>query len=353
MSDLTDAIRERVASAYESGTPLEIQGGGSKTFLGNPVEGAVLQTTEHCGIIDYQPAELVISARAGTPLAEIESALAEHNQMLAFEPPHFAAGATLGGCIATGLSGPRRPYAGAARDFVLGMRIINGRGEALRFGGEVMKNVAGYDVSRLITGSMGSLGVIMDVSLKVLPKPAAGASIARAATQTEAIEIMNQLAGQPWPLSGAYWESGRMVLRFSGAQQAVAQAMDKTDGDALDDAKFWTQVRELKRPFFADAQHLWRLSLPPATPPLDIDRDTVIDWGGAQRWLKSELDADSLRALATAAGGHATLFRAPKNDNSAPRFQALDDALMAIHKRVKSALDPAGILNPGRLYLDL
>jgi len=292
---------------------------------------------------------LVITARAGTLLSEIESTLHEHNQMLAFEPPHFGTNATLGGCIASGLSGPRRPFAGAARDFVLGMRIINGCGEPLRFGGEVMKNVAGYDLSRLITGSMGSLGIIMDVSLKVLPKPSVEKSLAQPATQTEAIALMNQLSGQPLPLSGAYWESGRLVLRLSGAAQAVSQAVETIGGDPIDDVDFWTRVRELETPFFDDADRLWRLSLPPATPPLDIERDATVDWGGAQRWLKSELDADNLRALAAEAGGHVTLFRG----GGADCFQPLSEPLMAIHKRVKYALDPAAILNPGRLYPDL
>lgn len=348
-ADLTDAIRERVTSAYEGATPLVILGAGTKEFLGNPVVGAALQLSGHRGVIDYQPTELVISARAGTPLATLESTLAEYKQMLPFEPPHFGAGATLGGTIAAGLSGPRRPYAGSARDFVLGTRVVNGRGEALRFGGQVMKNVAGYDVSRLMAGALGTLGVLMDVSLKVLPRPTAEQTLTLATTQAEAIAQMNTLAGQPLPLSAAYWEAGRLYLRFSGSQQALKHARQHIDGEVCNDVAFWTQVREQQTPFFAGAECLWRLSVPPAAPALDIDGETVLDWGAAQRWLKSPRDADYIRAAVAKIGGHATLFRGA----GAPRFQPLRAPLLAVQQRLKQAMDPANILNPGRLYADL
>lgn len=347
--DLTDAVRERVTSAFESSTPLAVKSGATKDFLGNPVVGAALQLSAHRGVIDYQPTELVITARAGTPLAELESILAERKQMLPFEPPHFGASATLGGTIAAGLSGPRRPYAGSARDFVLGTRVVNGRGEVLRFGGEVMKNVAGYDISRLMVGALGTLGVLMDVSLKVLPCPAAEQTLVLATTQTEAIAYMNALAGRPLPLSAAYWEAGRLYLRFSGSQQTIKHAHKQVDGDALSDDTFWAQVREQQTPFFADANSLWRLSVPPTAPVLDIDGETALDWGAAQRWLKSPQDADGIRGAVAEAGGHATLFRG----TGVPRFHPLAAPLMAAHQRVKQAMDPANILNPGRLYPEL
>lgn len=348
-TDLTDVIRERVTCAFEAGTPLALQGSGSKTFMGHPVVGAALQLIEHRGVIEYQPSELVITARAGTPLAEIETLLAEQNQMLPFEPPHRGPAATLGGTVAAGLSGPRRPYAGAVRDFVLGTRVVNGRGDALRFGGEVMKNVAGYDVSRLMAGAQGTLGILMGISLKVLPRPAAEQTVTLAVTQAGAIARMNQLASRPLPLSAAYWEAGRLYLRFSGSQQAIKQACTEIEAETLSDSSFWAQVREQETPFFQATEPLWRLSLPPATPPLELDADTALDWGGAQRWLKSTVDAETIQSAAAAAGGYATLVRG----ENAPLFHPLPAPLMAVHQRVKQAMDPAGILNPGRLYPEL
>lgn len=353
--DLTDALQERVAAAFAKATPLAIRGGNTKAFLGHPADGAFLDTGGHSGIVAYQPGELVVTARAGTRLAEVESALAERGQMLAFEPPHFGDNATLGGTVAAGLSGPRRPYAGAARDFVLGSRIVNGRGELLRFGGEVMKNVAGYDISRLMAGSFGTLGLLLDISLKVLPAPARETTLVRQATQAQAIDTMNELAGKALPLSGAYWEAGRLYLRVSGTPLAVAGAAATIGGELLDDNAFWTRGREQQTPFFCESQRLWRLSLPPATPPLQVagfdPEDCAIDWGGAQRWLRGDperdaaTEAEALRAAAAAAGGHATLFRG----SGAPAFHPLPRAMQALQERVKQALDPAGILNPGRL----
>ncbi|MDN5863025.1 MAG: glycolate oxidase subunit GlcE, partial [Salinisphaera sp.] len=266
------------------------------------------------------------------------------------EPPHFGAQATLGGTIAAGLSGPRRPYSGAARDFVLGTRILNGRGESLHFGGQVMKNVAGYDLSRLMVGAMGTLGVLLEVSLKVLPRPALEATLVQEIDQAQAIRRMNELAGRPLPLSAAYWEEDRLYLRLSGAGSAVAAAQAKIGGEALDSTNLWQQLRELQTDFLAHATTLWRISLPPATPPLDLPGAAAIDWGGAQRWLAGEADPRIIRAAAESAGGHATLFR---GNGQAPRIHPLPDALMGIHRRLKQALDPAGILNPGRLYPDL
>lgn len=347
--DLSDALQERIAAACDAGMPLAIRGGGTKSFLGTPVDGAFLNVDDHRGIVAYQPSELVLTARAGTRLTEIEATLAESGQMLPFEPPHFGPDATLGGAVAAGLSGPRRPYAGAVRDLVLGVRMLNGRGESLRFGGEVMKNVAGYDVSRLMAGSLGTLGVLLEISLKVLPRPAQETTIVREATAEEAIRLCNELAKRPLPITGAYWESGRLQLRLSGAADAVASASQSIGGEVLDDPDFWHRAREQQTPLFTGAQRLWRLSVPPTTPPMDLPGERAIDWGGAQRWLASDADAETIRATAAEAGGHATLFRG----DDAPRFHPLSESLLAVHERVKLTLDPQGILNPGRLYPEL
>lgn len=347
--DLISALRERIAAAHDRGTPLAIRGGGTKAFLGHPVDGAFLDVSALTGIVDYQPGELVITARAGTRLAELETVLAEHNQMLPFEPPHFGADATLGGTIAAGLSGPRRPWAGAARDLMLGTRVINGRGELLHFGGDVMKNVAGYDVSRLMAGAHGTLGVLISVSLKVLPRPAAEITVVQQLDATAAIRRMSELAAKPWPLSGAYWEAGALYLRLSGAERAVDAARDAIGGEADNDPERWTRIRELQTPLTADADRLWRLSVPPAAPLADLPGQWALDWGGAQRWLVTDADADDIRTAAERAGGHATLFR---GDCDA-RFHPLPEAMLALHQRVRKSMDPAGILNPGRLYAEL
>lgn len=348
-ADLTDALQERVTAAFDARIPLAIRGGGSKAFLGQAVDGAFLDVDGHCGIITHQPSELVLTARAGTRLDDVESTLATSNQMLPFEPPHFGAGATLGGAVATGLSGPRRPWAGAARDLVLGLRMLNGRGEVLHFGGEVMKNVAGYDISRLMSGAMGTLGVLLEISVKVLPRPAAEATVVQAMDAARAIHRCSELGRQPLPVTGAYWEAGQLYIRLAGAADAVTAARDGIGGDVLQKTDFWQRVREHQTPLLASANPLWRLSLPATTAPLGLPGDTAIDWGGAQRWLASDAPADVIRHAVAKAGGHATLFRG----DHAPRFHPLPEPLLAVHKRLKHALDPAGILNPGRLYPDL
>ncbi len=350
------ALIERIRAAHAHGTPLVIEGGGSKTFYGNASEGEVLATRALTGVVDYQPKELVLSARAGTPLADIEALLAEQGQMLAFEPPHFGGRATLGGCIATGLSGPRRPYAGAVRDFVLGVRVIDGTGQPLRFGGKVIKNVAGYDVSRLMTGALGTLGLITEVSLKVLPKPAAETTLQFEFDEATAILKMNQWAGQPLPLSATSWHAGLLVVRLSGATSAVQAAQARLGGEPLGDAAaFWQRLRDQATPFFdpgraAPNRSLWRLAVNPAAPPLNLGDAQWIEWGGAARWLVSDAAADTLRDAASRAGGHATLFRgdAPTGGVFAP----LPRALLALHRNLKQRFDPRGILNRGRLYPD-
>jgi glycolate oxidase FAD binding subunit len=352
MEDRILQFADAIRSAAEERRPLRIRGGGSKNFYGNPATGEDFDVTAYRGIVDYEPTELVITARAGTPLAEIENTMREQGQMLGFEPPHFGGGATLGGCIAAGLSGPRRAAAGAARDFVLGLRLLDGRGTDLRFGGQVMKNVAGYDVSRLVTGSLGTLGVILEVSLKTLPRPPAELTLACEMPRGEAIGLMNAWAGQPLPVSATCHVEKRLYVRLSGAESAVKAAAKKIGGEEVPNAaEFWNGVRDHRDLFFTGDGPLWRLSLASTAPEPDLPGHQLVEWGGALRWLKSEADADHVRKAARQADGHATLFRGGKPGTAV--FHPLPATLMKLHKRVKQAMDPAGILNPGRMYPEL
>ena len=344
------ALRERVTDAAAEGIQLDITGCNTKRFMGRTPRGEALDVSGHTGILSYEPKELVITARCGTPLSEIEEALGKQGQMLAFEPPRFGDRATLGGTIAAGLSGPRRPYAGSARDFVLGVRLLNGRGEILRFGGEVMKNVAGYDVSRLVTGAMGTLGVLLDVSLKVLPLPARELTLVQSRSLDDALGAMNIWAGRPIPLSAACCDGERLYVRLSGAETAVASARAVIGGEVMEESDgFWNRrVREQGHAFFQGNTPLWRLSLPPSTPLGAVPGKCFIDWGGAQRWLRSEKDARTVREAAAASGGHATLFR--DGDREGSVYHPLPEPLMRIHRDLKRAFDPQGLFNPGRMY---
>jgi glycolate oxidase FAD binding subunit len=347
-----EAFSARIEEAAARRQPLRLRGGGTKDFYGGELRGEVLDVAGYRGIVSYEPTELVVTARCGTPLAELEAELARHGQWLPFEPPHFGAGATLGGCVAAGLSGPRRASAGAVRDFVLGVKAIDGRGKALSFGGQVMKNVAGYDVSRLIAGSLGTLALIAEVSLKVLPRAPAETTLRFAMPQAKALETLNAWAGQPLPISASLWHDGALAVRLSGAQAAVDAAVAKLGGERDADAPgFWRSLREQSTSFFDGPEPLWRLSLPARTPPLEVPGRQIIEWGGALRWLKSDAPADRMRAAAQAAGGHATLFRAA--DKRAGAFAPLDAVKLRLHRELKSVFDPAGILNPGRLYAGL
>jgi len=351
MSEI-QSIQERVQEAAASATPLSIQGSNSKSFYGRTPRGEVLSVKEHQGIIDYTPSELVISARAGTRLTELESVLEKEGQMLAFEPAHFAEGATLGGTIACALSGPRRPYTGAARDFVLGVNCINGTGEWLRFGGQVMKNVAGYDVSRTLTGSLGTLAILLDIHLRVLPRPESEITLQQTCDAATAIERCNTWAAQPLPLSAACHVDGELYVRLSGMEQGVQAAATIIGGEPLANAApFWQQLREQQLAFFSGAQPLWRLAVPAASDSLPLEGNTLLDWGGAQRWLRSEQPADTIRTTVGSVGGHATLFRG--GDRSGEVFHPLQPALLSLHQRLKKTFDPAGILNPGRMYREL
>jgi glycolate oxidase FAD binding subunit len=333
-----------------SQTPLRIRGAGSKDFYGGMLAGDVLDVGVYKGIVAYEPTELYITARCGTPLAEIEAVLAEKGQMLAFEPPHFS-GATVGGCVAAGLSGPRRQQAGAVRDFVLGVKLIDGTGQMLDFGGQVMKNVAGYDVSRLLAGSMGTLGVLAEVTLKVLPRPVAERTLVFAVDEGEAIRRLNEWGGQPLPVSASFWHEGKLWLRLSGAGAAVEAASRKLGGlVAVDPEKHWISVREQTHPAFAGAI-LWRLAVPTTAASPGLDGLRAIEWGGGQRWYAGEQEA--VRGAAARGGGHAVLYRAPESLRCREgAFAPLSPALLALHRRLKKSFDPEAILNPGRLYAE-
>jgi len=353
-------LRDRILAANEQREPLRLRGAGSKDFFGERLSGDVLDTREYAGIVDYEPSELVLTARCGTPLSQIESALAERGQFLAFEPPAFGADPTIGGVIAAGLSGPRRATAGAVRDFVLGAQLLDARGELLNFGGRVMKNVAGFDMSRLLCGSLGMLGLIAQASIKVLPKPRAETTRCFELSAAEAIDRFNFWGGQPLPLSATSWHAGRAHVRLSGAASAVAAAAQSLGGDVLDDASaasWWNGLRQQSHAFFAEAQlPLWRLSLPSTSALQRTDGARLfadvglIEWGGALRWMRSTASADHIRRDAVQLGGTAMLWR---GQGAASMFHPLDAASFGLHRRLKQQFDPRGIFNPGRLHVEL
>jgi glycolate oxidase FAD binding subunit len=435
MDTLLKEWADRVRDAAARQGKLCLRGGGSKDFYGGTPTGEILDTTGYRGIVAYEPTELVIVARAGTPLAELEAALAEKGQCLPFEPPHFAltsgvvagaragssdagsagtatfpasaanaavgrasasdlpreaaagvnAGAaaveppsriaTVGGMVAAGLSGPRRATVGAVRDYMLGVKLIDGRGELLSFGGQVMKNVAGYDVPRLMAGSLGTLGLIAEVSLKVLPLPVAVCTLRFAMDEATALSRLNEWSGRPLPLAASVWHAGVLTVRLAGARAAIEAAQAALGGEVLADEEadaFWQSVREQTHPFFAGGEPLWRLSLASTTPSTGLGPQ-LIEWGGALRWLRGgedrAADTERLRAVAVQAGGHATLFRGDATARAAlgaagtsgepgagsaggGLFQPLSPPLLRIHRRLKTAFDPQGVFNPGRMYPD-
>lgn len=361
LQDLATRIREAAATA----TPLRIRGGGSKDFYGEPAQGEWLETGALAGIISYEPTELVVTARAGTPLAALERTLAQQGQCLAFEPPHFGGGATVGGMVAAGLSGPARASAGSVRDYVLGLTMVNGRGELLTFGGQVMKNVAGYDVSRLMAGAMGTLGLIAEASLKVLPVAPGQATLRFEMSQAQALRSLNGWGGKPLPLNASRWVgdggAGVLLLRLRGAVAAVEAACQSLGGERLDEAQAasdWALTRDLGLPWFQERGgcDLWRLSVAQTAPVLDLPEPPLVEWHGAQRWVRAlPADAQRLREAAARSGGHATLFAAAA-DRGAPaggRFAPLAPPLERIHRELKREFDPVGIFNRGRMYPDL
>ncbi len=372
-----EGFREQILVAAKSNTPLSIEGGGTKSWYGNHHAYTKLDTRTYSGILEYQPEELVITACAGTPLKEIEAALAEKNQVLAFEPPHFGEYATFGGVIAAGLAGPGRISVGNLRDFVLGARILDGKGQDLSFGGKVMKNVAGYDVARLLPGSMGTLALLVEASVKVLPKPAATATLRCQISQEKALRILNEWAGQPLPLSASCWigkgneVDGELTIRLAGAAAAVKAAIPLMNARvnaqeiAPQEAEiFWHDLREQKLPAFThlgNHQALYRLALPAACGPLHIPNtqdEWVLEWHGQQRWIMSNSDDATflaIKKLATNHGGHATRFRLGVDVHpSAERSTLLSEqthskALEAVQARLRSAFDPAGVFATQRL----
>lgn len=350
MQTLLDQYSESIRLAGTRRRPLRIRGSGSKDFYGGAALGDVLDVSGYQGIVDYAPEELVLTARTGTLLHEIEAVLSDQGQMLAFEPPHFGPRATLGGCVAAGLSGPRRASSGAVRDFVLGVRMMNGQGETLQFGGQVMKNVAGYDVSRLMAGSLGTLGLLLEVSLKVLPKPKAEATLQFEMSEYQALEAMNRWAGQPFPISATCYHDHVLTIRLSGAQSATQATHTQLGGQLMVAGdEFWHSIREQTSRFFRETSPLWRVSLP-SVSTLQIPGKQLIEWGGALRWLYTEEDATKVRAVAAQSGGQATLFRSSTKPKTI--FHPLPQPLLQVHQRMKRAFDPQGVFNIGRMYSD-
>jgi len=345
--DLAGELAERIRQAAAGKAPLRIVGGDTKASYGRQTEAEPLNVAGHRGIIDYDPSELVVVARAGTPLAEIEARLAECGQQLAFEPPRLGPASTIGGVVAAGLSGPRRPFAGAVRDCVLGATILDGRGQVLRFGGQVFKNVAGFDAFRLMAGALGCLGVILEVSLRVTPALRRELAVALELSSDAARTRISQLMGRPTPLSGAFHDGRRLHLRLAGGEAGVAALAVELGGEE-EPLAFWDDVRDLRHPALAGDAPLWRLSLPQTAPIPALGDITAWDWAGSQVWLRSDRPPAELWRGAAAAGGHATVFRGAKRDDEV--FQPLAPALLALHQRLKAALDPAGIFNPGRMY---
>ena len=348
-SDNSLILRERVLAAIADKTPLQIIGGNSKAFYGRSVTAEPLHIADHSGILHYEPTELVITARAGTPLSEIETILASQGQMLAFEPPHFGTTATLGGTVATGLSGSRRPYTGAVRDVVLGVRLLNGHGEIVKLGGEVMKNVAGFDVSRLQVGALGTLGVLLDISLKVLPRPETETTLSFNMNEEQALATMSEWARKNLPISGMCFDGENLNIRLSGAESAIARVRQQLGGEVLAPVvakAFWLSVREQQHAFFKTEIPLWRLSMAPTTPQPKLSGTWFMDWGGALRWLKTDENPEMIFSAMSAVSGHACRFRS----SLGCQFQPLTPELEKLHRNIKRAFDPHGIFNIGRLY---
>lgn len=356
MTDQSKELQQQIQTAFESKTACRIVGANSKYFLGNASDGEIVSTKNHSGVISYDASELVMTVRSGTSLKEIKQVLSENNQSLPFEPAAFSADATIGGTIACNLSGPARPYSGAARDFVLGTRIINGKGEDCRFGGQVMKNVAGYDASRLMAGAYGTLGMILDVSLKVLPVAQTEVTIKVEQPVNVAIQTINQLSAKNLPISASCYFNNHLYIRLNSSEKnTLAVSKDicqQTVGSEIDNSKeFWHSIREQEHDFFKTEKSIARLSLPPTCQNIDFDGEQLLEWGGALRWLKSDLDIDKIRHSVQKLGGHVTAYR--NFPAKTEFFQPLDASLKTLHQRLKQGFDPAGILNPGRLYKEL
>ena len=351
-NDLTKELCEQVSEAHDKASPLKISAGNSKAFYGRKVEATELSLKDHSGIIDYHASELVITARSGTKLSDIESALAENNQMFAFEPPCHNEISTLGGIIACGLSGPRRGFTCAARDAVLGTNIINGKGEFLKFGGQVMKNVAGYDASRLMVGAQGTLGVLLDISVKVLPKPESETTLSFEMSFADTQQNIRQWILQGHPISASSYHDNQLMIRLSSTENSVTQAR-QTLGGEQGDLEVWNQLRDQTHEFFSTHKNIWRISVPPATPMFAEDKAQLIEWNGALRWIACEDETDdSPFAKAKVLGGHATRYTL-YSEQADEVFQPLAKPMLLIQQKLKASFDPKNILNPGRLYPEL
>lgn len=349
MGDIGDELVEAVRVAAENRTRLSIKGGGSKFFIGREIIGESLDITRHSGILEYEPTELVLTARAGTSIKDVTKLLADNDQICPFEPFNNGGDATLGGTLACNISGPARPWRGSIRDAMLGARLINGHGEHLKFGGQVLKNVAGYDVTRLQAGAMGTLGVITEMTFRVLPKPAAIVTLVNEMEASDAILRMTQLMGRPWPLSGVTWVANKLYIRLQGAERAVEGAIRELGADtAVESHPVWEGIREQSLQFFAGDLPTWRFSVDATSTHRMADQSWLVDWGGALRWLRGHYGKNELETLAHEMGGHVSLFR--HGNRTGEIFHTLTPAMQILQKNLKNAFDPLGILNPGRMY---
>ncbi len=350
-SDCSKEITAKIQDAFQQKQALHIHAGNSKSFYGRKIKAEPLSIAQHTGVIEYEPSELYITARSGTLLKEIEQTIAKQNQILPCDPPYFGSHATLGGMVASGLSGCRRVSAGSIRDCILGTEIINGKGEALCFGGKVMKNVAGYDVSRLMCGALGTLGVMMTISMRLLPKPECEQTVVLTLNSKTAIAKMNAWANTPMPISATFYDGKNLYIRLSSSLSAVNACKNEFGGESIDqDPLFWKNIKEHKHEFFSSEKQLWRLSVPPNTETLNIPGENALEWNGALRWYYTDINESVIRSEAERVGGHATLF---KGNCTETVFHPLASAAMKIHKKLKLALDPAGILNPGKMFAEL
>ena len=357
-NDISSALQNSVKDAISNKTALYIHGGNSKLFFGNVVDTPSLDISRHTGIIDYDPTELCITVRAGTLLSDIEKVLESENQILPFEPPQYTPNTTIGGALAAGISGPRRAYSGSVRDAILGVKIINGEGEIANFGGQVMKNVAGYDLSRMMVRSQGTLGVILEASIRLLPKPKNEITVCLEGSQKFALDFFHKSKAQQLPITASAWFNDQVFLRLSGSEKLLAHQLKKLikENDASpakSPDNFWNDIRDHKHQFFGRTEKpLWRLSLPPASEELvQINDNQLIEWGGAQRWVKTNTPANIIHSSANTRQGYATLFQG--NIPDTPSFPKLDENLMKLHKQLKHNMDPHGIFNPGRMYSGL
>ncbi len=375
-NDITDQLQQQVEQAVAAEKAITIVGGNSKHFLGfvpqddsagsntdtdnvagtdhvaGNSEALTLNTTAHCGIVNYEPTELVVTVRTGTSMQALNQVLQDNGQYLPFEPPVLNTG-TIGGVLATGLSGPSRPFSGAVRDYVLGMRIINGKAECLRFGGEVMKNVAGYDAARLQVGAFGTMGVLLETSMKVLPLPEATETLVHELDTELNNAPLIKLMRQAVPLTAAAVVGNKQYIRLSGSQAAVDAAKKQLGGDVLSGeqgVQFWLSLRDLTHAFFNSDKTLWRVSVPEYADALTVNGDWLYDWAGAQRWLLSHEPAQTIFNAAEQAGGHATRFSA--GGDALEIFQPINGGMRVLQQNLRSSFDPQGLFNPNRFHAE-